>query len=78
MTKSSFTRVVLIIVGVSLTGWAFATSDDRNVIKIEIEEEKTKSVQFENLCLVPGASCEYVIKLKGDSARKYDIHLDFV
>ncbi len=84
MTKSSFTRVVLIlssvliIVGVALTGWVLATSDDRNVIRVHIEQGETKSVEFENLCLVPGASCEYVIKLKGDNAKKYDLSLDFV
>ena len=84
MTKSSFMRIilisasVLIIVGVALMGFVLATSDDRNVMNICLEEGKTESVEFENLCLLPGQSCEYVIKLKRDSAKEYDLSFDFV
>ena len=84
MTKSVFMRIilisasVLIIVGVSLMGWVLATSDDRNAIKVRLEEGKTEAVAFENLALVPGESCEYVIKLSGENSKKYDISLDFV
>lgn len=84
MPKSVFMRIVLIsasaliIVGVSLLGWMLATSGDRNVIKIELENGKTETVEFKELALVPGSSCEYKIKLKGENAKKYELILDFV
>ncbi len=83
MTKSRLMQVILIaasaliIVGVGLLGWMSATSDEKNVMKIELEAGETESIEFESLRLVPGASCEYVIKLKEDYSDQYDLTLDF-
>lgn len=84
MTKSRFMRIaliaasVLIIVGVSLMTWMLATADDRNVIKVSLDEGDSKPVRFEALSLVPGDECEYSVKLVKDGADKFDLNFDFV
>ena len=83
MTKSTIMRIVLavgsvlIIVGVSLMGWMFATQDERGVIEIKLENGESESLAFEDLTLVPGEECEYIIQLKKASASTYDLELDF-
>lgn len=84
MPKSKLMRIiliagsVLIIVGVSLMCWMLATEDERGVIEVKLEDGKTESLAFENLTLVPGEECEYIIKLEKTSASQYDLELDFV
>ncbi len=84
MPKSKLMRIILIagsaliIVGVSLMGWMLATEDERGVIEVKLEEGKTESRAFEDLALVPGEECEYIIQLEKTSASKYDLELDFV
>ena len=84
MPKSKLMRIilvagsVLIIVGVSLMGWMLATEDERGVIEVKLEDGKTESLAFEDLTLVPGEECEYVIQLEKTSASKYELELDFV
>ena len=84
MPKSKLMRIiliagsVLIIVGVSLMGWMLATEDERDVIEVKLEDGKTESLAFEDLTLVPGEECEYIIQLEKTSASKYDLELDFV
>lgn len=84
MTKSNLMRIIaisasaLIIVGVAIMSWMLATSDERNVISVKLDEGKSETIEFESLALVPGDSCEYNIKLKRDGAAKYDLHFDFV
>jgi len=84
MPKSKLMRIfliagsVLIIVGVSLTGWMLATEDERDVIEVELEDGKTETLAFDDLTLVPGEECEYIINLEKTSASKYDLELDFV
>ena len=76
MSKSQFMRIaliassVLIMIGVGLTGWLVATVDDNSVIKVSLDNEETEAVAFETLSLIPGASCEYTIKLKKGSQKK--------
>ena len=83
MAKSSLMRIlliagsVLIIIGVSLMCWMLSTSDDTNVIKVDLAAGETESIEFENLALIPGESCEYVIKLKRDGANRFDLGLNF-
>ena len=84
MTKSQFMRIILIvgsiliIVGVVLMAWMIETKDDTSVIKVKLEDGKTQALEFENLCLVPGQSCEYTLKLIRDRAETYRLNLDFV
>lgn len=84
MTKGRFMRIVLIagsvliLVGVALMTWMLVTENDRNNIEVYLSDDKTHTIEFENLSLVPGESCEYSVKLKSDNAKKYDLSLDFV
>lgn len=84
MSKSRLMRIILvvgsalIIVGVFLTSWMLATEDERGVIEVKLEEGKIESMAFEDLTLVPGEECEYVIVLKKTNASKYELELDFV
>ena len=84
MTKSVLMRVlliigaVLIVVGIALVGWLNATSDDRNVIKVQLVTGEAQDIQFESLRLVPGQSCEYVIKFGHEKTDTFDVKFDFV
>ena len=69
---------VMIIVGVSFMTWMLATEDERNVIKISLDEGDIKPVKFDALSLVPGDECEYEVKLVKGGAGKFDLSLDFV
>jgi len=69
---------VLIIVGVALMCWMYATEDERNVIKVKLDDGKPETLTFEALSLVPGGECEYTILLEKVSVSKYDLRLDFV
>ena len=84
MTKSIFLRIVLIaasaliITGVLLMNWMLDTSDERNVIKIRLADGITEAVEFEDLSLIPGDSCEYVIVLNNERSMPYDLDIKFV
>lgn len=69
---------VLIIVGVGLIGWITSTQDERNVINVQLQEGTTETVEFENLGLIPGEECEYVLSLKKGEKNAYDLRLKFV
>ena len=69
---------VLILAGAALAGWEMATADERSVITVHLWQGKTETLQFENLSLVPGQSCEYEVELAGKGAAQYDLLLDFV
>ena len=84
MLRGSIARIMMIIMsvlmltGTSLATWMLVTEDDRSDIEINLSDEKTETIRFENLSLVPGESCEYIVALKGDKATQYDLTLDFV
>ena len=84
MIRTIFLRIVLIcasaliIIGVLLTNWMLDTADDRDIIKVCLEDGITEAVEFESLALVPGSSCEYFVVLKSENSKTYDLHLDFV
>lgn len=84
MPKSKLMRIMLvigsalIIVGVSIMTWMLATADERNVIKVSLDEGDSKPVKFEALSLVPGDECEYTVKLVRGGADKFDLELDFI
>ena len=69
---------VLTLIGVGLMWNSLATSDEANEITVEVQDGFMETVEFKDLMLVPGESCEYTIKLKGDAAEQYELTLDFV
>ena len=69
---------VLIIFGISLMCWILLTEEERNVIEIQLDYNKTETIEFADLSLVPGESCEYTVKLGKFGADRYDLSIDFV
>ncbi|MBQ7378962.1 MAG: hypothetical protein IJW70_04690 [Clostridia bacterium] len=70
---------VLTLIGVALmilTGATGVGEDDE--IVVDLASESTQVIEFENLCLIPGESCEYTITLKGEHADRYELLFDFV
>ena len=78
MTVALVITIILIIIGVIVMNQVLTASEEENVIKVHIEDQKTETVEFKGLSLIPGDSCEYVIKLTGDRASAYDLAFDFV
>ncbi|MBR2466749.1 MAG: hypothetical protein IKB38_07480 [Clostridia bacterium] len=84
MPKSNLMRIilvvasVLIVFGVVLTAWSWATRDERNVIEVRLRDRETQTVKFENLCLLPGEECEYTLKLEPDGIEQCDLKIDFI
>lgn len=83
MTKSKFMRIVLIatsvliLIGVALMAWMLATQDERNYIKVDLDED-VEPIVFEDLCLIPGQQSVYILRLNSGSARSCNLSLDFV
>ena len=73
MTVSS----VITIVGIVLMANMMATEEERNAINVYINESTEKTLEFKDLCLLPGESCEYTIKLSGERSKQYDLSLAF-
>lgn len=82
MNRIKIIRIIMVIlsamllIGVGMTGWMLGTRDDREVVRIDLDGQ-IDPIGFENLCLIPGESCSYTFRLKGDVAKEYDIHLRF-
>lgn len=83
MTNSKFIRIALIVlsamilIGVALTVYMLSTANNRNIIKVNIENGKTQAVEFKDLCLLPGEECGYIISFGSGAADKYDVELVF-
>ena len=83
MIRSRFMRILLVcaslmmIVGVALMGWIFATAEERNVIKVSLDDGQTKAISFSDLSMVPGDSCEYQIKLDSESSKQFVLTMEF-
>ena len=83
MTKKVFLRTLMIvtslviIVGIIIMNWVFNSYEGKNVIKVKLNDGQTEALQFDNLALIPGESCEYKVKLKRGGAAEFDLHLSF-
>lgn len=69
---------VIIIVGVLLMANLLTTEEERNSINVHINESSEKTLEFKDLFLLPGESCEYTIKLNGERSKQYDLSFDFI
>ena len=84
MTKNMIARIitiaasVLMLIGVAFLTWMLVTEIYRNNIVVNLSDGKTEVIEFDGLGLIPGESCEYEIKLKGEHSREYSLDLDFV
>jgi hypothetical protein len=69
---------VLIIIGVILMLSAAFSGGEDNVIQIELDKDSLPPLEFSDLHLIPGGSCEYVIKFSGRASGKYSLDLKLV
>ena len=82
MNRVKIIRIIMVIlsvlslVAVGITGWMLKTREEREVVRVDLDGQ-IDPIGFENLCLIPGESCSYTFRLKGDVAKEYDVHLRF-
>lgn len=69
---------IMILLGVALSAYFISIRNDRDVIRVSIEDGKSKTITFEHLQFVPGESCDYAIELSSKITKKYDLFLDFM
>jgi len=83
MKKNKFVRIVLIVlsvmilIGVALIIYILSTVNNHNIIKVNIRDNATQVVEFQDLCLIPGEKCEYTISIGSDTSDKYKVELAF-
>ena len=80
MTALLIATLIVIVIGVIFLIYFFVTGDSReDVIDVELSPEiSSSSLKFENLCIIPGESCEYEIELSHKVRADYEIKLSFV
>lgn len=66
---------VTVLLGIGLSVLFFGM--DKHVIQPDIRTGKTQTMQFEDLCLRPGESCEYALRLSDEYAEKYRVCMYF-
>lgn len=67
---------ILMIVGVVILGVVLDNNRKANLISVDVESDEPQLVKFERMGLVPGESCEYTIRFKGE--EDLNLILDFV
>lgn len=79
MAKKKVTDVVLVIMSVLiLLGVALVIYDatrDRSVIRVNLKPSVTEAVEFDNLYLLPGESCEYKLAFSSEVASPCSVEL---
>ena len=84
MKKIKWMRIVLIVmsafllISAALVGWISRKYGEENVIEVSIREDTVQTVEFENLCLLPGEQCSYTISMSSEKAEAYDLTLQLV
>ena len=84
MIRSNIMRVVLavgsimVIISVVLSAVFLATKEVRNVITIKLVNGETECIEFDNLALVPGEECGYIVRFERAVGNDYTLTMDFV
>lgn len=86
MTKNLLTRIaliacsVLILTGASLSAYFLISADQKQIVKVEIEDSSVENgvlVPFEKLGLAPGENCGYTLVVDVKDTSQYDLTLAF-
>jgi hypothetical protein len=84
LSKSKlFVRILMIclsatiLVGVGVMSYFIFISEDTDTIELKITTNGSKTVEFHDLGLIPGASCEYSIALRSDVKGEYSLSIRF-
>lgn len=81
MTKRALINIVIsafsvmMIVGAVIVN--YVAEHNKNVIKVEITDGETESVEFESLSLAPGESCEYTLIMKTEATGEGTLTFEF-
>ena len=69
---SAMTLIGVVIIGVSKT-----VQPENGTVEVNVENGKTTTIEFEDLCLLPGEQSEYTVKLNRRSDKAYQLTLKF-
>ena len=72
-----FVLTGMIIVCVTVMGYMLYDTFNKDVMTVDLDVSETHTVEFDNLCLVPGESCEYTISLESNMAQRCTLSLNF-
>lgn len=84
MIKTILSRVLIVItavmtiIGIILMFQTMQASEDPDVITVYVKEGTIETVEFADLALIPGASCQYGIKIKSETAKSCNVHMHLV
>ena len=68
--------VLAIIIGVVLI-YTLYNEDDRDVIRINVDNQESKTISFENLAMAPGEETGYTFMFDQVDLAEYDVVLQF-
>jgi hypothetical protein len=73
------TASVVMLIGVGIMLYSFATEEERTVLSIDLEKTGADgfTMEFNDLCMLPGESDEYTLELSNYAVDQYKLHLDF-
>ena len=80
MIKSNILRTVIsvlavmILIGIALLIYTHFSLDRDDVIRMDLEDEDGGTVQFEDLCLLPGESSEYTLLITNKLKNEKEPH----
>ncbi|MBQ8496559.1 MAG: hypothetical protein IJ489_03780 [Clostridia bacterium] len=84
MTRNRLMRILLILMSILiLIGIVLMRctpnrlTANGGIIKVLLSDRKTQIIEFEELCLIPGEECEYLVKLENTSAEQCNVTLNF-
>ncbi len=78
--KKIFNITIIVMSAIILLGIGFtvyALHADKDVIKIDLGSSEPHTVSFDELGLRPGESCEYILSLNSENAKKYALRFSF-
>ena len=68
--------ILAIIIGVVLI-YTLYNEDDRDVIRINVDNQESKTISFENLAMAPGEETGYTFMFDQVDLAEYDVVLQF-
>lgn len=68
----------LILIGIGVFLWVLENKEPANLLKIHLEADRTETIEFESLGILPGESCEYDVSLSAKEISCCRLYLKFV
>lgn len=78
MTALLIFTAAIIVIAIIFLIYFFVTRNSReDVIDVRLDSDKSTALEFENLAIIPGGSCQYELKLSHNVKADYKITLSF-